>query len=165
MSSQKPSAVLGFLLIIIGGILLMDSLNIWNFNWDSTAAWILLIMGAWFYYIGFSSKEKSGMVFPATILFSYGLLFLACSWNSWNLLNTFWPVFILGPGLGFIVLYFAGRRETGLLIPGFILTGLALIFFVREQYYVEFWPILIIIVGALLIWKGYQNKQKNDVNN
>ena len=162
MAAKKSTAIFGTILIMIGGILLLDNLNFWHFRWDTTGGWVMFFLGAYFYYVGFNSKKRAGVVFPGTILVIYGLLFLACSWHTWNLLETYWPVFLLGPGLAFIVTYFAGRRETGLLVPGFILTGLAFIFYFREQYYLEFWPLVIILVGAFLIWKGYQSRQKNE---
>jgi hypothetical protein len=67
-----------------------------------------------------------------------------------------WPTFILGPGVGLLMMYLFGKRESGLLIPAFILIGLSAIFFVAFgpfRYYSRYWPVLLILVGLFLLLK------------
>jgi hypothetical protein len=56
-----------------------------------------------------------------------------------------WPIFVLGPGLCFNLVYFTTRRSPGLLIPGGILTTIGLLFFFETMtnwYFAEYtWPI------------------------
>ena len=90
----------------------------------------------------------------------YGLVFLLCSWNSWNLLSDLWPVFILAPGVAFLLMYFFGNKETGLLVTAIIMLGIGFIFLSQNFFYYNFWPVIIIVIGILLIWKGKKDRIK-----
>ncbi|HWJ03475.1 MAG TPA: DUF5668 domain-containing protein [Verrucomicrobiae bacterium] len=68
---------------------------------------------------------------------------------SWNL---FWPLFLLVPGLGFHVAFFASdNRNPGLLVPGGILTTYGLLFLFMEltawSLMHILWPVFILGVA------------------
>jgi len=71
-----------------------------------------------------------------------------------------WPYFMIGPGLGFLLMYIFGQRETALLIPGGILLGLGILFLLGEGTARFFWPILLIVIGFWLLLRGRQKKQE-----
>jgi len=68
-------------------------------------------------------REAAGAVLPITILVFYCGHFLWLTHSHWAGSGTSWPNFLIGPGLGFLFLYFAERRP-GLLAPAFVLLGL-----------------------------------------
>jgi hypothetical protein len=70
-----------------------------------------------------------------------------------------WPFYLIGPGIGFFLMYFFGRKETGLLVPGTILILLGAIFLLRATEYENLWPLLIIIAGIILIFKNRRRKE------
>jgi hypothetical protein len=71
--------------------------------------------------------RSSGLLVPVGILFTIaGTCFFSELLNLWGVL---WPGFIIAPAVGLFLLYIAGNRESGLLIPIFILTGIAVVFF------------------------------------
>jgi len=72
-------------------------------------------------------SRSPGLLVPIGILFTVaGTCFLSSLFNLWVVL---WPGFIIAPAVGLFLLYIAGNRDPGLLIPIFILTGIAVIFF------------------------------------
>ncbi len=73
-------------------------------------------------------RQASGVVIPMTILSFYAGYFLWLNYTSWGNTATTWPNFLIGPGLAFVLYYFV-ERKTGLLVPAFILLGLAALFY------------------------------------
>ncbi len=73
-------------------------------------------------------RREAGLVVPITILTFYCGHFLWLTHSHWHKAGITWPNFLLGPGLGFLFLYFIERRGP-LLAPAFILIGLAAAFY------------------------------------
>lgn len=73
-------------------------------------------------------REAAGSVVPITILTYYCGYFLWLTHTRWYGAGTTWPHYLVGPGLGFLLLYLIERRP-GLLAPAFVLLGLAAAFF------------------------------------
>lgn len=73
-------------------------------------------------------REAAGAVIPITILAFYSGYFLWLTHTHWQGAGTTWPNYLIGPGLGFLFLYFIERRP-GLLAPAFVLLGLGAAFF------------------------------------
>ena len=74
-----------------------------------------------------------------------------------------WPVFIIGPGIGFFLMYLLGPKEKGMLIPASILTGLGILFMLSKSGIMRYWPILLIVLGIVLIVR-YQMKSRSGDN-
>ena len=72
-----------------------------------------------------------------------------------------WPVFILAPATGFFAMYFGGPRDQGLLIPGGILMGLAVLFYFISIGLDDYWPVFLILAGAIIIAQQYLKGQKD----
>lgn len=63
-------------------------------------------------------------------------------------METFWPVFVLAPGLIFEFSYFTSRRNPGLLVPGGVLTVIGSLFFFETLTSWKFagytWPVYVL---------------------
>ena len=91
-------------------------------------------------------REAAGAVIPITILVFYCAYFLWLTHTHWAGAGTTWPNYLIGPGLGFLFLYIIERRG-GLLVPAFILLGLAAAFY--SALYGNSLPL-----GAFLVMAG-----------
>ena len=130
---MNKSVVTGIVLIIIGLIFLLPSFT----NLTLRDLWPVLMLGPGIlFFLGYIADRKNyGLLMPGAILTTYGLLFLYCSLTDWYMMRSLWPLYLIGPGIGFFLLYYFGKKETALLVPGSILTILGLIFLVRSTDY------------------------------
>jgi hypothetical protein len=78
-------------------------------------------------------------------------MFFYCVFEGWYMMRDIWPLFIVAPGFGFLLMYLFGKKEQGLLIPGGILTAVGLFFLVGTTEYDYLWPIVLIAVGIALL--------------
>ncbi len=158
MQKDTKSLIWGIILIAIGFLFLGQNLNWFNIRWDHL--WPLLLMGGGLlFWIGWLAKRREiGLLMPGTILLTYGALFLYCENNGWFWMETLWPVFLLGPGLGFLFMYLLGQREAGLLLPAGILIVLSFLFWAGEGAFTYFWPALLIVIGLYLLFKARNRK-------
>jgi hypothetical protein len=92
---------------------------------------------------------------PGTILLIYGLLFwYNIQYGWWHMgASNLWAFFLIGPGLGFLMMYLLGKRDSGLLVPASILIGLGIIFLAGWSNVSLLWPIILIAIGIRLILK------------
>ena len=160
---KTSDIIIGLALIIMGVLFLSD--NFGYLDLDFAVLWplVLIAAGGGFWIGYFQNRKNYGMLMPGTILIVYGLIFWFCAENGWYQMHYLWPGFMIGPGLGFFMLYLFGEKEKGLLIPAGILTGLGLIFFVGFSDFSSYWPVILIAVGLYLIYKHY--RQNNAENN
>lgn len=142
--SSNRNVVLGVLLIVLGGLFLLQNLNIIHvYTWWPL---IFILIGLGFFLVWVGDRRQTGVLLPAAILVVLGCQF--------SFLHAEWPIYILAPALGFWLMYFLGEKDVGLLIPAFILTVLALVFWFQDTVLEDLWPILFIIVGlVLLFWR------------
>jgi len=96
-------------------------------------------------------ERSPGLLVPVGILMTISATcFLSSLLNLWGVL---WPGFILAPAVGLFLLYLAGNRQPGLLVPVFIIGGISLVFFSISAFgfiggYFKY------IVGGILILAG-----------
>ncbi|RPH37952.1 hypothetical protein EHM92_01365 [bacterium] len=94
---------------------------------------------------------------PGIILIVLGVLFLIANFADVHL-GSFWPIFVLGLGVAFIIMFFRDRNNYGVLMPGTILTVIGILFFACTFYgwdQMEYlWPFFIIApgLGFLMIY-------------
>ncbi len=159
MTESIRRIIMGSLLIILGAAFLLRNMGIVDFEFRGLWPWLLIVPGVIFWIVFFVNKTHYRLILPGTILITYGALFL---WvNSFHIgqMHTWWPVFILGPGLGFLLMYVLGQREPAHLRTGSFLTLLAIAFFVLEANPDLFWPVLLIGIGILMLGKGVKDRQ------
>jgi hypothetical protein len=168
---KKNNIIFGVIVIIIGVLLLLNSIDVFgeNFNYFDIGYLIgqfwptlfLIIPGILFHYSFFAKgKKDAGLLVPGGILFVTGLTCqLSSLFDVWGVL---WPGFILAVAVGLFELYLFGNREKGLLIPVGILGGLSVIFFTSVSFN-SFWdsnyskliiPVILIIIGIIVMLKN-----------
>jgi len=151
---------IGLVLILIGVIYMLKNFGIFEIYFDIfdvgfilSRFWPLFIIipGLIFHYSFFTGKTSdAGLLVPGGILLVIGLTCqLSMLFDLWGYL---WPGFILAVAVGLFELYIFGTREKGLLIPIFILGGLAVIFFAISLG--RIWLLRIYLIPAILILGG-----------
>jgi membrane-bound ClpP family serine protease len=146
----------GWILIAIGVGFLAMYLFDWEFDWS----WILMVVGAIILGYAIFSKGHSG-VFGGTFLLLLGLLFLLKhSGVLQESMEVLWPLILIILGVSFVMVFLFRPQEWGMLIPGGILLLIGLLFFLRNYHYIsrralfgvlQWWPLLLIIIGIRLI--------------
>ena len=133
MQKETRSLIWGVILVIIGFVFLGSNLDWFYFDWGDL--WpSVMILGGLFFWVGWLSNRKEfGLLMPGSILLVYGVMFQYSALSGWYHMDELWPGFLLGPGIGFVFMYLLGNREKGLLVPAFILIGLAGIFWIGED--------------------------------
>jgi hypothetical protein len=102
-------------------------------------------------------KRSAGVILPIIILLFYCGYFLWLNFTTWAYTATSWPNFLIGPGLGFLGLYFVTRKNE-YLIPSFILLILSAIFYSAIIENTLIVGILMVILGLILIIKPILHK-------
>ncbi len=143
----------GIILVVLGVLFLIANFS--NVHLDSLWPVFVLGPGIAFIVMFFRERNNYGLLMPGSILTVIGLLFFACTLNGWNEMEHLWPLFIMAPGLGFVMMYLFGKHERGLLIPAVILIGLGLVFLLEATESEYLWPIVLIVAGILFLvrWK------------
>lgn len=155
MSRNISSMINGGILIALGCIFL--AYNIYGFDVETYwplffAIPLVLCLGA---FIG--NRRNAGVLVPVGIFAIIGSMFQYCELEGWHHMEWMWPGFMLGPGVGLFLFYLA-KRERAILIPAGILTSLSVIFFLSISPFGDYWPLLLIIAGGILMWR----KKKSD---
>lgn len=143
----------GIILIAAGVLLLLINLSVVSLPLYTQWPLILVLAGLGMWMGFLDSRRDWGLMIPGTILICAGALFYFCSIFTWRLMASWWPVFILSPGLGLFAAYLFGRRYTGLLIPAIILTTVGLVMLIQIQLnnYTLLLPIIFIAAGLIVL--------------
>jgi hypothetical protein len=151
MGQSSKTLFPGLLLIVIGIIFLLPNVT----DLRGRDLWPLLVLGTGvvFYAVFLKDRSNYGLLMPATILTIIGCMFLYCTIEGWHMMSQLWPLFIIAPGLGFALMYFFGKKEKGLLIPGGILLAIGFVFLIGFGEFDYLLPVILIVAGCLLIFK------------
>ena len=147
----RTAALTGGLLLVLLGVLFLAN-NFYRFL-DVERVWpLFLLIPVIPLALNWMEKGRTaaGAVIPITILVFYCGYFLWLTHTHWAGAGTTWPNFLIGPGLGFLFLYII-ERKGGLLVPAFILLGLATAFY--SAMYGNSLPLggFLIIAGGILV--------------
>lgn len=164
MMPQKKSTLPGVILIAVGLYLLLTQFNILSIDWNVVFPLGMLGLSA-FFFISYSSKKDTSLIFPATILFVLGFFFFIRNYNLFDLkfyfyhMRDYWPVFLIAFGSGSAAQAAVKREGVGSVLIGVIavLVGVMFLFdfsyiFYRFDWH-KFWPIILILIGTSLIIK------------
>lgn len=160
MNINTKSLITGIILIALGIILLGDNLGLFYISMDTFWPWFMIAGGVMFLAGWMNNREKFGLLMPATILLVYGFLFLYTSYDRWWQMEDLWPFFLIGPGLGFLLMYQFGSKDKGLLVPTSILLGLGIIFLIGQGTGRYFWPLLLILLGILILFRSRKKEKE-----
>ena len=158
---KTKDIIIGLVLIGLGLLFLADNLDIVELDFSSLWPILVLLFGLAFVLSFLHNRKNYGLLMPATIFTLYGLLFWYCSLTDWNNMHSLWPLFLIGPGLGFYLMYLLGGKEKGLLVPAGILVGLGLIFLLRFNIMLKYWSLILIVMGVYLIYKHFREVNRN----
>ena len=152
---------LGIFLVILGILLYIIQTGI--INWENFWPLIMIIFGMLF-IIGFLiNRQNFGLLLPGTILLIVGLMFFYMIHGNWHTMDRLWPVFILAPGIGFLVMQLVSPASNKFWIPGGILTGLSFIFLSHNYHFFIYIPLIFILIGIILIASSFKtDKSKNN---
>ena len=156
---KTSDMVIGVGMVILGILFLFENFGYIEFDFADVWPVFVILAGVGFWIGYFQDKKNYGLLMPGTILIIYGLMFFYSSIEGWFYMSTLWPIFIIGPGIGFFVLYLFGPKEKGMLVPASILSGLGILFMLSKTGIMRYWPVVLIILGIVLIIK-YQVKSK-----
>jgi len=158
MKNSRDTVAWGVFLVIIGVLFLVGNLSPYGleFVWP----FFPLAVGVAFIlkYL-FSRKSVAGLM-PGTVLIIVSLLLLFCNIFGWYHMESLWPVFILAPAAGFFVLYLAGNKDRSNIVSGSILTGIGGVFLLAYSRFGEYWPVLLIVVGLILMASGWRVRNR-----
>lgn len=167
MDKRRRSSIFGgAILIIVGGLLfaaqIMPDLvpDFWQvFSWP----WIIVGVGLFLFALGAALGEP-GLAVPATIVGGIGGIlayqFYSNDWTSWSYIWALIPGFV---GLGIILMKLLGGegsyKEGGtLLLISFILLAVFGSFFGALGMAGQYWPVLLILLGAFLLGRTFFDK-------
>ncbi|MCP5107332.1 MAG: hypothetical protein GY950_28355 [bacterium] len=112
--------------------------------------------------VGIQYKEKlPAVIFPIIILTFYCGYFLWLNFTSWHYVAATWPNFLIGPGLGFLGLYFTSHKWE-FMIPSFILLLLAASFYGAILGNTLIVGILMVAMGLALVLRGLIKGRKKE---
>lgn len=154
---MKPGKLLMGLSLILWGILLL-LITVDVLPWNLWEQWpvAMIFAGLCMHFAVMDDRAVWGLVIPGAILVCVGVLFFICSNFGWRYLGDWWPVFILGVGLGLIEGWFFGGRNAGLIISGSVVSVIGLAYLLQNLLY---WrnivlPLCFITGGVLVLALG-----------
>lgn len=159
---KQNRAFIGVFLVIVGVIGIVSRFfNFSIFGMGQLWPLFVLVPGLTFEFVYFTSRTNPGILVPGGILTTIGTLFLFETMTNWHFSRYTWPVYILAVAIGLFQLYWFGGRQKGLLVPVFILGGVASISFCKMLFGNIFWwfgnsiiiPVGILIIGLAILLK------------
>jgi hypothetical protein len=151
MASSRRSLFPGILLIVLGILFLLP--NFIELRTRQLWPAFILAPGLAFFFMYSRERSNYGLLMPAAILTMIGAMFFSITFGIASM-RTLWPLFIMAPGIGFLLMYLLGKREKGLLIPAGILNALGLIFLLGVSDYDYLWPVILILIGLMFLLSG-----------
>jgi hypothetical protein len=176
-SSNSSSLIIGLIFILVGVGLLADKLDMFNFGWHEMYPIIFLLIAAVSFMHAVTGQKNSA--FWGGVFGVLGVFFVLRNFDiiRYYWFDEFWPIFLIALGVGFIVLYIFNPRDWGVLIPGFILTGLGLLFIFEAMDLIDdffeivfetiwtYWPLALVLLGVGLILGSLKRKDSGDKGN
>jgi hypothetical protein len=153
MAKRANTIYLGLMLIAFGGLGLAINLGYLQLGAELISL-LLLALGGYFLISYFSGIRSA--LFPA-------LLFIFLSIPMWLTLAGFdgyaWvpPLWVLAPGLAFLITSLQGGSYTVFAIPGGIISTVAVFLLVEEQWGISFETVLaasLIVIGLVILTRS-----------
>jgi hypothetical protein len=168
-SNRRGAIVGGFILVLLGLLMLLAQLTHWGewTGWENLWPIFLVGFGLLFLVAYFSGgMTDGGLAWLATGLILTGAFFFGFTLKpglwEWGQMSKLWPVFPLIWGFAFVVSFFAERRKRrdfgalGFGLVAMAFGGIALAYthgYVGKDI-VRFWPLLIVALGVFGLITG-----------
>lgn len=160
---KRQFSWLGAVLILLGGLLLMRRLHVFDIRMAQIIFGFMIIWGIVLVGRGFSAIAN-GKVFWGTALFLFGVYFFIRDIDfldiSYRLII---PATFLIFGTAFLMMWLNNVREWQVLIPAFLIGGAGVAFLMSEFGYLSYWdvwetlhrywPIAIILLGIGIMFR------------
>jgi hypothetical protein len=147
----------------------MDYYGLIHFDLDSLWPLILIFLGYRAERDYFNGYAGARHLLLGTTLITYGAYFMLGNLPLMphQFSDKFWPIFIIGPGLGFLQMYYMGHSPKKNLRTGTLLVVIGGIFLIQEFITLHiklFLYVAVILFGLFLITKGQTNLDESDID-
>ena len=165
---ESRNRLLGSFLVIVGGVLILDYYNIINFSIWNFWPMILIYIGAKAERDYFAGHASGRSLLTGATMLTYGLFFMMENFTSWGLQGRLWPIYILGPAIGFLQMAYYGHRPSRNFRTGMLLLAMSLFFFIENFIHIKYDLIFFIglmAVGLFMLRKSdpiRQDEKSND---
>ncbi|HEQ72619.1 MAG TPA: hypothetical protein ENN69_09035 [Spirochaetia bacterium] len=167
--------ITGMVLVLIGSAALFWTLSLFHevMLW-LVSLWpvVLVVAGLVMLYLVYLKEKSDRLILPGMILFMSGIFFLL--YNTIipeKSIERIWPAFMDIAGISLLPYAFKKRRRTriGLFISALTLIGMSLLFFPFSlnlietdflHFAIQWWPVIIIGVGLVLIVSYLINRRR-----
>jgi len=170
MNKSYSSLLVGLIFILVGVGLLMDRMVLFSFGWREIYPIIFILIAAISFINALAGQRNSA--FWGGLFGVLGAFFFCRNYDliPFYWFDEFWPIFLIALGFGFIVLFIFNPKDWGVLIPGFILTGMGLIFVFESMRLIDdvfetvfdivwtYWPLVFVLLGVGLILGSLKHK-------
>lgn len=163
---RRQSTTLGIFLILLGVFFLLLNTDLLGEIWGSAVPFFVGIA----FLVAYLSGQKWALI-PGSIVSCVGVAIVMAASGQFDM-EKWWPVFVLGPGIGFwLVRIVGGSSYQWAIFPAFITTLVGLVMFTFSmqifdwqwwQYINWVWPVVLIILGARLLFKQKFSKETKD---
>ncbi len=162
---KNSHSALGVLLLVIGSVMLLNNMEIFEFNMELIWPLFMIIPGVVFHMSYFNGRHANNpnVLVPGAILTIYGVYFLFSILTHWQFSDVLWPIFPFGVGVGFYELYHFGTKNRGHFITAMILMSMSLLFLVTGIFKLNFnylFPIVLIVAGLIIVYQSSVNTKK-----
>ena len=169
---ERSSVVPGIVLVVIGAVLLLQQFDVVYITWERAYPILLLLLGV--SNLTLATKRKdSGNIFWGMVLVLFGIFFFLRNYEILPIYyywDEFWPLFMIIPGLAFIMMFVFHPQEWGVLIPGGILLFLGSTFLSETLGFPWFswyqigrlWPVVLIVIGAIIVVSKLFSENETD---
>jgi|Deesub1362B_J571_1020462.scaffolds.fasta_scaffold03304_2 hypothetical protein len=159
----RLNLVIAVALLLLGVVLLLINLGMNPVALSKLWPVFPVVVGVLFLSFSFGSGGQRAFLMPAVILVLTGLVFFFCTFTTWENMVYLWPIFVLAPGIGFLVTYAAGERNRPHLVWGGVLSGLALLLFIFYKQLEILWPSVLIVMGLVFLFLHLSRKSERSV--
>ena len=164
---MKGKIIWGFLFIILGVIFLLNSILQYEFI-SASDLWpyIVLALGLSFEVSYFTGRKDPGILVPGGILTTLGLLFIFQTFTNGIFSGYTYPIYTLSVAIGLFQLYLFGEKNSGLLIPVFVLTAVS-VFQYLSMFYKDIYryfnsktifALILIFIGCSILYNNLKKK-------
>ena len=156
MDTNRSSSIILAVVLISAGVLLMFGGSVSSLHVSKMWPLFLMIPVAamalgWLRH----GKKAAGVAYPITLLTLFCVYFIWLNFAGWNHVRHSWPMFIMIPGVSFLVLYLA-TREKRILVPAGILCGLGILFLSGAGSFVLAAGLALTMTGVYIIIQSFK---------